>query len=246
MATFADLGIPFPLFEAPTTEASDYAGVATCRLCGGRDRHCFELGIGDALVLPCPVCGTENGLDADDRADTSCRSCGSPVPFPERLRAKKQLLACYDCLRAGKAAMTKDTEFGMVSWEQACQGITHGVPGLSTDQFETVLIDADEDWYGVRVPGEHLWELLRTPGFHSWQGERWLFCCRQPMTYLGGWRSVVGLLHPDDLQTFFEGLFDADDEAIQWGYEAFEAGNASLYVFRCRSCGRLRATWDCD
>ena len=30
MATFADLGIPFPLFEAPTTEACDYAGVVSC------------------------------------------------------------------------------------------------------------------------------------------------------------------------------------------------------------------------
>jgi hypothetical protein len=54
MATFADLGIPFLLFEAPTDEPSDYAGLATCRLCGGRNRHCFELGIGDALILPCP------------------------------------------------------------------------------------------------------------------------------------------------------------------------------------------------
>ena len=26
MTTFADLGIPFPLFEAPTSETSDYAG----------------------------------------------------------------------------------------------------------------------------------------------------------------------------------------------------------------------------
>ena len=107
MATFADLGIPFPLFEAPTDEASDYAGLATCRLCGVKDRHCFELGIGDALILPCPSCGLENGLDADDRADAPCRSCGSAVPFPKPLKAKKQLLACYDCLRAGKAAMTR-------------------------------------------------------------------------------------------------------------------------------------------
>ena len=48
--------------------------------------------------------------------------------------------------------MTKDTEFGMVSWEQAFQGVTNGVPGLTTDQFELVPIDPDEDWYGVRVP----------------------------------------------------------------------------------------------
>jgi uncharacterized protein CbrC (UPF0167 family) len=246
MATFADLGIPFPLFEAPTTEASEYAGLATCRLCGRRDRHCFELGIGDALILPCPACGVQNGLDAHDRADTPCRSCGTPVLFPESLRAKKQLLACYDCLRAGEAAMTKDTEFGMVSWDQAFQGVTNGVPGLATDQFEVVPIDPDEDWYGVRVPGEHLWELLRTPGFHSWQDERWLFCCRRPMTYLGGWRDAMQSIRPDDPNALFEGLFDPDDEARRWGFEEFEAGSPSLYDYHCLSCNRLRATWDCD
>ncbi len=92
MPSFADLGIPFPLFEAPTTEASDYAGLATCRVCGRAGQHCFELGIGDALIRQCPSCGLENGLDADDRADAPCRSCGSVVPFPEPLKAKKQLL----------------------------------------------------------------------------------------------------------------------------------------------------------
>lgn len=141
MATFAKLGIPFPLLEAPTREASDYAGIATCRLCGGRDRHCFELGIGDAMILPCPICGVENGLSAHDRRDVDCRSCGSTVPFPESLKAKKQLLVCYECLRAGKAAMTKDTEFGMVSWAQAFEGVTHGVPGLRTDRFEIIPIN---------------------------------------------------------------------------------------------------------
>lgn len=121
MAKFAELGIPFPLFEAPTKEASDYTGIATCRLCGGRGRHCFELGIGDAMILACPTCGVENGLSAHDRKDVACRSCGSAVPFPESLKAKKQLLVCYECLRAGKAAMTKDTEFGMVSLRASCR-----------------------------------------------------------------------------------------------------------------------------
>jgi uncharacterized protein CbrC (UPF0167 family) len=246
MPTFSELGIPFPLFEAPTAEASDYAGVATCRLCGGEGRHCFELGIGDDLILPCPNCVAENALDADDRADAACRSCGSPVPFPESLRAKKQLLVCYDCLRAGKAAMTKDTESGMVSWEQAVEGVTHGVPGLRTDQFELVALDAEEDWHGVRIPSEHLWELLRTPGFHSWQGERWLFCCRRPMTYLGGWRSALEAIGPGDPIGSFEALFDPDDEARRLGYEAFESGSPGLYVYRCGTCGRCRATRDCD
>ena len=126
------------------------------------------------------------------------------------------------------------------------RGITNGVPGLTTDQFEVVPIDQDEGWYGVSVPGEHLWELLRTPGFHSWQGERWLFCCRQPMSYLGGWRNAVERLRPEDPSAFYESLFGPDDEGRGWGYEPFELGNASLYVYRCRACGRCRATYDRD
>jgi uncharacterized protein CbrC (UPF0167 family) len=142
--------------------------------------------------------------------------------------------------------MTKDTEFGMVSCEQAFGGVTHGVPGLQTDQFELVPVDPEEGWYGARIPNEHLWELLRTPGYHSWQGERWLFCCRRPMTYLGGWRHAVEAIRPDDPIAFFEGLFDADDEARRLGYEAFESGSPSLYAYWCGTCGRCRATWDCD
>jgi uncharacterized protein CbrC (UPF0167 family) len=246
MPTFAELGIPFPLFEAPTDEASDYVYPIVCRLCGGRDRHGFELGGGDALILPCPACGVENGLRADDRADAHCRSCGLFIPFPEPLKVKKQLFVCDDCLRAGKAAMTKDTEFGLVACDQAFQGVTHGVPGLQTDQFEVVPIDPGEDCSGVRVPSEHLWELLRTPGFHSWQGERWLFCCRRPMIFLGGWCSVMKLLRPADPRAFFEGLIDPDDGPVDRVWEGVGSGDVCLYVYRCPSCGRHRATWDTD
>lgn len=248
MSTFADLGIPFPLFEARTDEASDYDGVATCRLCRRAGQHCFNMGIGSALILPCPACGAENGLRADDRKDAPCRSCGVSVPFPEALRTKKQMLVCYDCLRAGKGAMSKSTELGLVTWENAIEGVTGGVPGRPTEQFELVLTDADPDgdWYGSRVPNEHLWELLRTPGISSWQGEDWLFCCRRPMTYLGGWRTVLEKLRPEDPAAFCDALFDPDDEVRTWGYEAFEYGNLSLYTYRCGTCGRLRGTWDSD
>jgi uncharacterized protein CbrC (UPF0167 family) len=246
MATFADLGIPFPLFEAPIEDASDHVAPATCRLCGGRDRHCFELGIGDALILPCPACGAMNGLDADDRADVPCRSCGGTVPFPEGLKAKKRLLACYECLRGGKAALTKSTEFGAVSWEGAFAGVTSGEPGLRTDQFEMVPVDAEEDWYAVRIPGEHLWELLRTPDIVNWQEERWLFCCRRPMTYLGGWCSVMESLRPHDPRAFFDGIIDPDDVSVDRLWEGLESGAVCLYVYRCHSCGRHRATWDTD
>jgi uncharacterized protein CbrC (UPF0167 family) len=243
MATFSDLGIPFPLFEAPTNEACGYVHPAVCRLCRSGDRHCFEVG---HLILPCPACCVENGLRAYKREDSPCRSCGSIVSFPEPLKAKKQLLVCYDCLRAGKAAMTKSTEYGTVTWEQAFNGVTLGVPGLKTDQFETVPIDPEEDWYGVRIPSEHLWELLRTPDFYNWQEERWLFCCRHPMTYMGGWRSVLESIRPSDPRGFFEGLFGPDDGSPVCDWEEADVGNVSVYVYRCKSCGRYRATWDSD
>src|SRR5262249_55278095 len=212
MTTFAELGVPFPLFEAPTSEASDYVGLSSCRLCGGRDRHCFVLDIGCALIQPCPACGVDNGLDVHDRNDVPCRSCRSTVPFPESLKNKKNLHICYTCLRAGKGAITTDTEFGMVSWEQAFQGITHRVPGLRSSDFQLWPIDPDEDWYAVRVPQEHLVELLRTPTYGTWQGERWLFCCKRPMTYLGEWATLLkSPRRPDDPRASFEEVIDPED-----------------------------------
>ncbi len=244
--TFDELGIPFPLFEAPAKAASNYAGQATCRLCGNRDQHCFDLGIGDAVILTCPACGVENGLDADDRADSSCRSCGSAIPFPAALQKCKQLCVCHACLRAGKAAMTKDTELGMVSWEQAFAGVTHGVPGLKSSDFELVLVDPEEDWYGARVPAEHLFELLRTPGILSWQDACWLFCCKRPMTYLGGWSDVLASRHqPEDPRDFFDRLAPEGVEKDEV-WEAIDSNRACLYVYHCKSCGRFRSTWDSD
>lgn len=243
MPTFADLGIPFPLFEAPIDEASGYEGIATCRLCGSEGKQCFQV---EWLIRPCSDCGQAVGHSFEARRDVPCRSCGTTSLFPESLKETKRLLACYECLRAGKAAIGKDTEFGAVCWEEAVQGVTHGVPGLQTDQFEVVPINPEGDWYGVRIPSEQLWELLRTPGFHSWQGEQWLFCCQVPMSYLGGWRNALEVLRPEDPAAFFRGLFDPGDEARDWGYESFEPGHASLYVYRCRRCNRCRATWDCD
>jgi len=248
MTTFADLGIPFPLFEAPTQEASEYVGLATCVLCGRPRQHCFVLRIGCAILLPCPACATINGLDTSDRQATPCRACHRDVPFPDRLK-DTTINVCYACLREEKGAITKDTEFGMVSWEQAFAGVTHGVPGLHTDEFETVLVDPEEDWYGVRLPERHLWELLRTPTYTTIQGETWLFCCKQPMTYIGEWAKVRHSAHCTDQQrAFLEGILETDDEMKDWIWESTESGSESLcvYLFRCAACGKFKANWDID
>src|SRR5262245_14217433 len=41
--TFRDLGIPFALFDAPTSEAKEYRGIGRCSLCQTEGVHCFEL-----------------------------------------------------------------------------------------------------------------------------------------------------------------------------------------------------------
>src|SRR5262245_55242959 len=125
MATFREFGIPFPLFEGPVKEAAGYVGLATCSICTKARQHAFVLRVGCALMLPCPFCRTVNGLDTFDRKEAPCRHCHSVVPFPDI--TADEILCCYSCLRVGRAAITQDTELGMISWEQAFEGVTHGI-----------------------------------------------------------------------------------------------------------------------
>lgn len=246
MSTFAELGIPFPLFEAPTHEACHYVAGKTCRLCGREGRHCFGLSGGDDFVLPCPVCGAENTYPG-----RLCRSCGAPAFLSSLLQADTEkhepIPVCYDCVRSGKATIGKGTEFGYVTREEAVAGVTRSwLNPREGDQFEIVTLDQGEDWYGARIPSEHLWELLRTPSFYTWQDDEWLFCCRRPMVYMGGWRSVKDSVPRKERTAFFKSLFEPGDQAISWGPETFEGGSPFLYAFRCRECGRRRAYYDAD
>src|SRR5262245_24237830 len=118
MSTFEELGIPFPLYEAPTTDCADFAGQGTCCICGSAGPHSFRVGVGAALIVSCPSCKTDNGLHVADKAAKECRACGGQIQFPATIAQKKEPKVCYACLRSGKVALTKDTEFGMVSWEQ--------------------------------------------------------------------------------------------------------------------------------
>jgi hypothetical protein len=98
----------------------------------------------------------------------------------------------------------------------------------------------DLDWEAVRVPQVHLMELLRTPAYGTWQGEHWLFCCQQPMVYLGDWS-------PQDFEQYAgvgkgRALFDVVvPDAVDW---LWGHGGAGIYVFRCVACGRLDGHWD--
>ncbi len=246
MNTFTELGIPFPLYDAPVaaSDGSDYAGEGTCCICGAGNAPCFSLGIGTALIIPCPSCNTDNGLNISDKTSVSCRKCNESITFPSNVAAKKEPKTCYKCLRDGKAALTKGTEFGMISWNQAFSGVTNGIPGLEQDQFESVVIDADDDWIGVRLPKEIMFELLRTPAYGTWQGECWLFCCKYPMTYMGEWHHEdFDRNAPDGAgeELYYSVVEDAPPES----WDGLGHG-LSVYVFKCMRCGKLRSHCDFD
>lgn len=245
-ATFADLGIPFPLFEGPVRDAADFAADAGCSLCGNGG-PAFRLGAGANLIVPCPGCGAPAALKANRGADGRCDACDAAVPFPTPLaESSGDPTACYACLRGGRAAITHDTTHGMVRWEDARAGLTHGPPGTPLDGVEVVPGEGD-GWSRVRVPREELEELVRTPGYCSWQGEQWRFHCGRPAVFLGSWsRDRLDREAADgDGRALLERLLTEPHDDADRLWDALGDG-PSIYVFRCRDCGERVAQTDCD
>lgn len=230
----------FRLFRAPIEESSEYAGDGTCSICEEECEVLFELGIGADIVEACGACGAANALDADDAADGACGSCGAVVPFP--IEGDDAIAGCADCLRNGRFALTKDTELGMVRWEDAREGMTHGRPGLDSKEWELTPPDA-EGWVRAKVPAPLLEELVRTPGYPSIQGDNWLFCCREPMAYIGAWsRERFDEEAPDgDGRTLFTKIVENITPGL-WEDELHD--ETGIYVFECVKCARRRAHWD--
>jgi uncharacterized protein CbrC (UPF0167 family) len=215
MTTFLDLGIPFPLFEADVTEAGDYLGPGQCNLCDQKFVHCFD--VNEVTFI------------------------GSTPPY----FSTKNAAVCYGCLRAGKAAFTKDTVLGMVTWKEAMEGLTHGEPGLRLADFELIPSQHDPQWMRAKVPSEFLLELVRTPTYNTWQGERWQFCCKRPMIYAGIWKEEEfkkNSPNGNGQELFATAKIDGV-AADMWGHLE-EIGGP--YMFRCSSCGTLRGHYDMD
>lgn len=252
MATFAELGIPFPLFEADASEATDYRGLGVCIVCTAQDVHCFKP---SAVPVICPSCYAENWLEVPHHeppmVEGLCSACHTRLPGGLGL-------ACYACLRAGRVTLGKDTQLGLVGREQAESGLTHGLPGLNHPDFEMVPLpkpsaenewvrlvpwEYEQEWVQARVPSEYLYELIGTPTYSTWQGEKWLFCCGAPMIYIGAWTPETFTLQSldGDGRAFFNRVMTLDDE---YADQLWRGGYASFYVFRCQRCANLRAHFD--
>jgi uncharacterized protein CbrC (UPF0167 family) len=229
----------FRLFRAPLSEAGNAVEGVDCSLCGASSVVGFALGIGAEVLVACAACGLVAALDADERAGAPCARCGTTVDFPA---GGERIFACQACLGAGRAAITKDTELGMVRWMDAQEGRTHGLPGFHSTEWPTSP-PTDDGWVRVVVPREHLLELVRTPAYPSIQGERWLFCCREPMAFLGEWsRERFAREAPDgNGRALFEAVVE---EAVPGLWEDELHDVTGIYVFECCRCARRRAHWD--
>ena len=148
----------------------------TCRFCRAENRHCFELHIVDDVMVACSNCQTKNGLNADDKTSAACVNCGETVPFPADLINENFLTICYECLRAGRAAMSKYSLKGLIRWQEA-QG---------HEKNNTELLP------------EEMWELLRTPDFFTWQDTQWKFDQGHPMIFMGDWDQAAFNAHAPD------------------------------------------------
>jgi uncharacterized protein CbrC (UPF0167 family) len=223
----------FPLYAAPLSRADRHAGGGRCALCGQEAADRLALGIGDDVIQPCRTCGDLRAVNVHGRP---CPHCGTVA---ERADGDT---TCFACLRAGRAALTKDTEYGAVSWDDAVRGRTHGVPNLTRAEGFTVAEPDADGWVSVHIPPMILLELVRTPNYTTWQGERWLFCCSSAMVHVGEWTRDDLVRHvPGDPEAAFLAIFEGS-EPWMWNY--LGSPGWGFYAFRCRACDRVRGHVD--
>jgi len=187
--------------------------------------------------------GTRSDAILDERGP--CKACRAEAPT--RFEAH-----CYTCFREGLALATRDTERGMVRPEDAEAGLTHGTYAEPKDVegLDVVLAEEDDDghWYRFKFARAGLEELIRTPDYHSAQGSSWLFCCGQPMVFLGTVDdTLLTSLAADGQKTSTEvlsALLGIDDDAAEEVLDDALSQRISVYAFRCRACSKKRAYSD--
>jgi len=211
----------------------------------GSDR--LRLGTGTDVIHTCGSCKREFAVPIDEHEGVSvkCPGCAAATPIGP---LGDEPATCAPCLRHGRAAFTKDTEYGMVRWEDAIRGVTHGVPGLRAAGPGFALADPDsEGWVGVMFPTTVLLELVRTPTYVTWQGDQWLFCCATAMVYLGEWSQAEFTSRaPSDPQACFREVVEGA-QPWMWDHVPGQIQPNSewgFYIFTCHTCGRVRGHFD--
>jgi len=186
METFLDLKVPFPLYGASVSTCGDYARAQNCCVTKQNSPHCFRLGVGSWIVTSCEKCGFHLCLSSSGGRVFSgnCGQCGAFAA--EESHADGDAYISYEALRSGLGGYTKDTPYGMISWQQLQSGWTQGIPGGTFSNMETRVTESG--WTQVKLPLGVLREITRTPDFNCNQGAIWQFCGAKPLVYVGEWR----------------------------------------------------------
>ncbi len=240
--TFAELGIPFRLYEAPIACCSNFLGRGACSLCQRPEQWIFRAGVGDYLVVACAHCDQINALGCSDKKDVTCSKCAELMIWP--LSRVDDVRVCYNCMRAGRVWFTQDTALGMVRWEDAQRGWTHGVPLEMNVSLSSRPSADDPEWYEYALPPDDAEELGRTPGYISWQSESWPFHCGRVMVYIGEPKARPRSENTPEVVAAVEALIEREG----WDLKGVDPWKSFLcvYVFRCDVCGAFDGHVDCD
>lgn len=110
--------------------------------------------------------------------------------------------------------------------------------GRAATQFKASFTDVEPVPTGV--PSAVIDEILhRTPGFAGWQQEQWLFHCGDGAEFVGRVGFAELRHHPDALQ-----MLASDGNPPELIEALAVDGDATGYLFRCRSCGQHLAYAD--
>ena len=270
--TFQELGIPFPLFEAPIECSGSFFECDDCSFCGSESVPCFEIEPEEKIV-ECFKCEGQSTREWGPTQKAACAQCKSD--FVNELE-EEDLRICYPCLREGRAALEKTTELGVVSLREALTGevdlslaFTSAMAcGFDPESLPKLclpnLLNGPGTYFSQRLdflkkhssrrPGrlemakEDLYELLRTPSFITWQQDFWFFCCQRPMIFIGEW-SIADFAKYDGRlngwRAFKELLGATESDLPVWKSLAGDSDTiGGPYLFRCQICREHRGYWD--
>lgn len=184
------------------------------------------------------------GLNAG-RRETQCLKCGEINLWPADMDMD-ETYTCFDCLKAGRVAITHTSELGIITWPDAVRGLVRdGCERIARRHGLEIWVD--DEWGDpvtyLRVAPEPLLELLSTPVHSCWQEEHWPFHCGAFCAYLGHWtREDFERQAPGSGRAWYtEHHVDNHGESWAWIDESFETS-----VYRCRKCGKHMVYTDSD
>ena len=246
--TPADRGMPFPLWHGLLDE--DCPGAGVCTVCTRYRNDLFGV---KHLAHPCFACGGMVAWQSDATGElVRCSHCDRLNEWPKDWPWEHEdIVACYECLRAGKAGIGASTEWGVVDLQNALDGVAVATDDSVADKasaagFEVSSIQRyGHSWPAIHLPQKQLDEVARSLTPKSLQDECWPWHCGSFMSYLGNWhQDDFDRARPGDGKGFFVENYENDWEGNPTSPEEAEGFwdwlNDDMgwsHVYRCETCG---------